>query len=135
MSRSHERHEHRRGELDAFGRDLVRRSHAHCELCRAAAVPLSIYEIAPIPARPDIDKLLFVCDVCRDQLRHPARLDEKHWHCLQVTAWSELGAVRVMAIRLLRELQATEDWARILLEQLEIDEVLARWVDASPLGA
>ncbi|MCP5169588.1 MAG: phnA protein [Hahellaceae bacterium] len=134
MSKALDRHEHRRGELDAFGRDLVRRSHAHCELCRASGVGLSIYEVSPIPVSPDIEKVLFVCETCRDQLEHPRRLDEKHWRCLQVTAWSELPVVKVMSLRVLRVLQQKQDWARELLEQLYIDEISDAWANAAVLG-
>lgn len=117
-----------------FGRDLVRRSHAHCELCRASGVRLNIYEVSPIPPDPDFDSILFLCDICRKQVENPARLDAKHWHCLEVTAWSDLPVVKVMAVRLLRQLQHGEPWAEELLEQLYLDETLVSWIDAAALG-
>jgi hypothetical protein len=55
---------------------------------------------------------VLVCSVCAPQTAGAAPIDEAHWFCLREAAWSEVPAVQVASLRLLKRLDA--DWAREL---------------------
>ena len=51
-----------------------------------------------------------------------------HWHCLNHAVWSEVPAVQVMSVRLLRRLTGTKQhWAEELLEQAYLEPDLEEW--------
>ena len=133
MARGLERHRERQNALAAFGKDLARRARSACELCEATGVPLQPYEVPPPPAQPEFDQCAFLCETCREQLEHPARRDADHWRCLNNSVWSQVAAVQVLAVRMLRELTKRETWAEELLEQVYLEPDIEAWVQR-PVG-
>ena len=130
MAKGRDRHQARLETLNWFGRNLARRSGSACELCAATGVKLSTWEVAPIPEEPDIDKCVFICETCQTQLENPKRVDTHHWMCLYTSAWSEVPAVQVVAVRKLHTL-TNESWATDLLDQLYIPEEIEEWISAA----
>nr|WP_246480198.1 phnA protein [Motiliproteus sediminis] len=114
-----------------FGKDLTRRSGACCELCEASGVGLSVYEVPPIPADPDFEHCIFICDTCRDQIDHPKRRVGDHWRCLGKSIWSSVPAVQAISVKLLSQLQT--DWSAELLETLYLEPEVEAWVDQMEL--
>jgi protein PhnA len=126
-----DRHHHRLGTLNQFGKDLVRRSKGACELCGASHVHHAIYEVEPLSEPPRFDRCILICETCKDQLDHPRRMQPEHWHFLAAAVWSDIPAVQVTAVRTLRLLQR-EDWARDLLDQVYLAPEIEAWVGGQP---
>ena len=129
MAKGRDKYQARLETLNWFGRKLARRSGSACELCAATGVKLAAWEVAPIPDEPDIDKCIFICDTCRTQLENPKRIDPHHWMCLYTSAWSEIPAVQVVSVRMLRSLTA-ESWTSDLLDQLYMPDEVQAWLEA-----
>jgi protein PhnA len=88
-------------------------------------------EIAPLPAEPDLDHSLFLCEQCR-QAMQADKLDHQYWRFLETAIWSDLPQVQVTAVRLTRQLSAAgEGWATSLLEELYLSPVISEWLDKS----
>lgn len=128
MAKGLEKHQERLAQLSAFGKDLTRRAGACCELCSASGVALRVYEVAPVPVEPEFERCLYLCDACRSELEHPARLDANHWRCACEAIWSEVPAAQVMAARILDQIGRKELWAREALENASLDEEVEEWV-------
>lgn len=109
--------------------DLRTRAGNVCELC-GAADGLVALAVPPHDDGLDAHQVL-VCTTCAPQLAPDAELEAKHWFCLQESAWSQVPAVQVTAVRLLRRLSA-EGWAQDLLGQLYLEPETQAWAD---LGA
>jgi protein PhnA len=119
---------HRQNMLSRFAKDLVRRSRSHCELCNKHGVKLEVYELFPLPEEPYVDGCLFLCDSCRKQIIEPKKMAPSYWRCLNNALYSEVPAVQVMSVRLLRRLAgAKERWAEELLEHAYLDPDLEHW--------
>ncbi len=129
MARGLDKHNERQQKLSFFGKDLVRRSKSTCELCEDTGVKLSIFEVTPVYEEPDYDHCIFICETCLEQLENPKRIEPNHWRCLNNTMWSEIPAVQVSAVRMLRKLADKTEWAKDLLEQAYLDEELQEWAD------
>jgi len=129
MSKGHAKHQERHHGLSLFGKELVRRCAAHCELCNANGVKLSIYEVPPIPAEPDIDHCIMICETCSEQLERPKRRDPNHWRCLTSAMWSTTVPVKLVAVKMLQCLSQKEDWAAELLEQVYLEPEEQAWLD------
>lgn len=129
MSKGRDKHQERHHGLSMFGKDLVRRCGAHCELCNANGVPLAIYEVPPVKADPVFEHCLMICETCRSQLDRPKTIDSNHWRCLSNTMWSSVPAAKVTSIVLLNHLSKTEDWAGELLEQAYLEPEEQSWVE------
>lgn len=127
MAKGFERHQERQGLLSSFGKTLTRRSGARCELCSRSGVPLRVYEVGPVEAEPELERCLFLCPTCLEQLERPQKLDTQHWRCACESVWSEVPAAQVMAARILEKVGAKELWAREALEAVELDEEVAAW--------
>lgn len=127
MSRSHAHHQERTSGLSIFGKDLVRRSGAHCELCDAHRVALYIYEVPPAPKLPDLNDCLMLCDLCLDQIERPNRRDNNHWRCLNHAIWSDVPVVKMLAIAMLQQVAEEEPWALALFEQVYLTDDELRW--------
>ncbi|WP_075180159.1 phnA protein [Neptunomonas phycophila] len=127
MSRK-EKHHERHANLTLFGKDLVRRCAAHCELCQQSGVPLNIFEVPPVPSEPDYEHCLMICETCQTQVERPKRLDANHWRCLGTTMWSEVTAAKVTAMVILNHLAKKEAWAQELLEQAYLSEQEEAWI-------
>jgi protein PhnA len=128
MAKGLEKHRQRIEALNQFGKDLARRCSSSCELCGASGTKLRIHEVPPIPEEPDYDHCIMICETCQEQIEHPKRMDSNHWRCLNSAAWSEVTAVQVMAIHLLKRLE-DQDWAKELREQLYISPQAESWLE------
>lgn len=118
-------------ELALLGKDLTRRSRAHCELCGHGGTRLEALEIAPLAEEPTLEHTIFICEQCRESM-HPKKLNHQYWRFLETAIWSDLPAVQVTAVKLTRQLSAQgEDWASSLLESLYLDPAIIDWLDTS----
>jgi protein PhnA len=127
MAKGYDQHKQRQQELASFGRELVRRSKAKCELCGVTGVSLLIFEVPPVPAEPDFAHCIHLCETCQHQIETPKLRAANHWRCLYEAIWSEVPAVQVMAVRLLRRLAAQERWAGELLNDAYLTEETLAW--------
>lgn len=130
MAKGRDKHQERHHGLSLYGKDLVRRCAAHCELCNSSGRPLEIFEVPPVPVDPDFSHCLMICAECKGQIEKPKRLNADHWRCLNQTMWSEVEAAKVTAIVLLKQLEQTESWAQELLEIAYLSPSEEEWVDA-----
>jgi len=128
MSKAREKHAQRLEALSLLGKDLTRRSSAHCELCGASGVKLAPYEVEPVQDSPDTDHTVFTCQVCSEQLQKPKHLSVDHWRCLNTSVWSEVAPVQVVAVRMLEHLAEKVEWAADLHEQLYLEPEIEEWV-------
>jgi protein PhnA len=84
--------------------------------------------LPPVPKEPEVGRCLFLCDDCRDQAENPKRFRAgERWRFLTQSLWSELPAVQVLAVRLLRRQADSQDWARESLEDAWLDPVIEEW--------
>ncbi|MEE9368581.1 MAG: hypothetical protein V3V05_06915 [Pontiella sp.] len=121
---------HRQHILSRFAKDLVRRSRSHCELCEKNGVRLDAYELRPLPEEPIIDDCIFICDGCRKQINEPKKMNPSYWRLLNNSVWSEVPAVQVISVRLLRRLVIkNEAWAVELLEHAYLEPELEEWAN------
>ncbi len=124
----------KRARLDALaqlGKDLTRRSRAHCELCGHGQTRLGALEVAPLPGEPDMAHTIFICEPCQEAMG-PKDLDRQYWRFLETAIWSDLPPVQVTAVRLSRQLSAQgEDWATSLLEGLYLEPGIIEWLNES----
>ena len=128
MSKGLEKHHHRLGELSKFGKDLVRRAKAGCELCGNHDGHFMIYEVDPVPEQPKYEHCIHICETCHHQIKYPKRMEIHHWHNLSSTAWSDIPAIQVMSIMLLRRIES-EDWVKELLEQVYVSPESEQWLE------
>jgi protein PhnA len=128
MAKGYDEHRERMARVNMLGKQLARRSHSRCELCGVSEVPLSIFEVPPEEDEPVAEKALFLCEACRDPIDNPRQFTPDRWHFLTECVWSDIPAVQVMAVRLLRRLSKTESWAAAALEDLYLDEDIEAWV-------
>lgn len=119
---------HRQNMLSRLAKDLVRRSRSKCELCDKSGVKLQVYELPPLGDEPYLDGCVFICDGCYKQILQPGKMIPSHWRCLNHALWSEVPAVQVLSVRMLRRLAVTgQHWAEELLEQAYIEPDLEEW--------
>lgn len=105
-------------------RTLLTRSNSKCELC-GLKQNLSTYDVPPY-TDGDPDHCVITCEICRDQIEHPERMNPDHWRCLNESMWSEVPAVQVVAWRMLNRL-TEEVWPLELLDILYLDEDTLAW--------
>ncbi len=117
-------------DLSVFETALRQRSSNTCELCGAAD---DLTVIGVPPEDTTAERAILVCLVCTNQVKG-GDLDEKHWFCLKESAWSEVAAVQVVALRLLKDL-GSAPWAQDLLGQMYLAEDVQAWADAGNHGA
>lgn len=129
MSKAKEKHAQRLEALSLLGKDLTRRSRAHCELCDAHGIKLAPYEVKPAQEAPDIEHTVFACEVCIGQLSKLKTLSSDHWRCLNTSVWSEVAPVQIIAIRILKHLAKNVEWAVDLYDQLYIAPEIAERID------
>jgi protein PhnA len=128
MAKGLDKHRQRIEALSQFGKDLTRRCGSSCELCGASGTKLQIHEVPPAPTAPDYDHCIMLCEICKEQIEHPKRMDSNHWRCLNGAVWSEVTAVQVMAVSLLKLLDG-HDWANELMEQLYLSPESEQWLE------
>ena len=118
----------RQNMLSRFAKDLVRRSRSKCELCEKSGAKLEIYELPPLADEPHPDACLFICESCLKQIDTPKKMIPSYWRCLNNALWSEVPAVQVMSVRMLRRLAKNDQhWAEELLEQAYLEPELEEW--------
>lgn len=133
MAKGLDKHRERQDALGRLGRSLARRSSSHCELCEASGVALGAYEVAPLSETPELERTLFACEICTTQLADSRRIDISHWRCLEHSVWSEVPAVQVVAVRMLRQLCHRRDcphWLRELNDTLHVSPEVEEWLDS-----
>jgi len=129
MARGMEKHQERMAILSSFGKDLARRAKSKCEVCEAAGVKLVTYEVEPVPSEPDFERCIMVCETCHEQISEPRKFKAgEHWRCLAATVWTEVPAVQVVIVRLLKRQTATQAWARETIDGLFLDPEIEEWV-------
>ena len=133
MAKGYEQNQERRQALAFLGKGLARRARSKCELTHASGVPLVTYEIPPAPADPDLERCLLVSEAAFGQLTSPRRFRPDEWRHLVELIWSDLPAVQVMALRILRFLAGEHAWARQILEDFDPDPEISAWADKAPL--
>ncbi len=119
---------HRQNMLSRFAKDLVRRSRSKCELCEKGSVKLEVYELPPLEEEPSVDYCIFLCEECLKQITTPKKMIPAHWRCLNNALWSEVPAVQVLSVRILRRLAKAEQyWAQELLEHAYLEPSIDEW--------
>ena len=132
MAKGLEKHQERVAALSLFGKDLARRAKSKCELCEVSETKLLPYEVEPVPGEPEFDRCILICESCHEQVVDPRKFKEgEHWRCLAETVWSDIPAVQVVAVRLLKRQANSQAWAREALEGLFLDEEIEEWVTKS----
>ncbi len=131
MAKGFEAHQARMNVLSFLGKDLARRAKSKCELCETSGQSLAAYEVPPALSEPDVDHCIFICERCLTALDSPKkRLDAEEWRFLSNAIWSEVPAVVVVAVRMLRRLEKQgADWARELLEETYLEPDIQTWAD------
>ena len=123
------KHQERQSALSLLGKELARRARSKCELCEASGVSLTIFEVAPVPAEPDFEHCLMVCNTCREQLENPKRIQPDHWRCLTKSIWSEVPAIQVLSLRCLRQFAEQHQWAADTLEIAFLSPETEEWAN------
>ena len=132
MAKGYQANQERKAALNSFGKDLARRSKSKCEICESPGVSLSTWEVPPVPNDPDLDRCVFICDTCRGALENEKQtLAPNEWRNLANTIWSEVPAVQVCVVRLLRRLPAEAGWPQQTLDEAFLDEEITNWADQS----
>ncbi|WDF70740.1 PhnA domain-containing protein [Sphingobacterium oryzagri] len=103
---------------------LAERSGTSCELCKRHE-QLAVYAVPPTN-QAVLERSIYVCKTCLDQLEKREQLDEAHWRVLSETMWSDIPAVQVVAWRMLSRLR-NEAWAADNLDMLYLDDELLNW--------
>ena len=134
MAKGYEQNQERRQALAFLGKGLARRARSKCELTHASGVPLVPYEIPPIPADPDLDLCLLISESARQQLEKTRGFRPDEWRHLADLVWSDLPAVQVMTLRILRFLADDHAWAQQILEDFDPDPEISDWADKEPLS-
>ncbi len=133
MAKGLEKYQERQKQLSLFGKDLTRRSRACCELCEKSGAKLAIYELAPVPNVPELDRCVFICSECAEQIENPKSIFPDYWRFLSQSIWSETPAVQVLAARILDFLSRKESWAADILDEAYLDEEISERVKEQPL--
>lgn len=128
MSKGYARHAEKHHGLSLFGKDLVRRCSSHCELCDAHGVKLGIFEVPPVSSEAHFEQCIMICEQCLKQIERPKLRDSNHWRCLNLSIWSEVPAVKVMAVAMLEKIAEQERWAVELLEQVYLTSEEQAWL-------
>ncbi len=103
--------------------ELINRSNNRCELC-SSTEDLSVYEVYPSDETPD--KAIYICSTCKEQMQNKS-LDENYWNCLHESMWSEVPAVQVTVVRLLKKLGWQDQ-----LDMLYLEDDVKAWADDEP---
>ncbi|UYV37793.1 alkylphosphonate utilization protein [Rhodobacteraceae bacterium D3-12] len=82
----------------------------------------------PVVVLPKDDTVL-LCPTCQDGVENGAE-DAPHWQCLNDAIWSEDAAVKVLAYRMLKSLQAP--WANDVLDIAYLTDEERDWAEAMP---
>lgn len=111
-------------------KELEKRSGGHCELCNTITPGIAI-SVSPENG-DDAENCVFVCEECKSAIEKPEQISSNHWRCLSSAIWSEVTAVQVLSVRILRSLN--KDWADELAGSVWLDETSEEWASYSQYG-
>ncbi len=118
MAKAYDKYKSRIDLISSFGRELTRRSGSSCELCGASGVSLSVFEVPPSMEEPDASECVFICNECREQLENPKKFRNIHWRSLTERIWSEIPAIKIISVMILKKVALQESWAAELIEEV-----------------
>lgn len=133
MARGYDNHKSRVDLISSFGRELTRRSGSSCELCGASGVGLTVFEVPPSMEEPSADDCVFICSECREQLDNPKKFRTTHWRCLTDRVWSEVQAVKLLSLMILKKVSVSESWASEVIEEVFLTDEESERVEKSGL--
>ena len=107
-------------------KDLIKRSGGKCELCYSTD-NLSALEVSPSDG--SLQKSIYVCSTCKEQIEDKEKMDANHWRCLNDSMWSEEDVVKVVAYRMLSRI-ASEGWPQDLLDMLYLEDDVKAYAQA-----
>ncbi|HOP63614.1 MAG TPA: phnA protein [Spirochaetota bacterium] len=122
MARGYDNYKNRVDLISSFGRELTRRSGSSCELCGASGVSLSVYEVPPSREDPEPSDCVFICNDCREQLENPKKFKNTHWRSLADRVWSEIPAVKILSVMILKKISEKENWASEIIDEVYLSE-------------
>lgn len=131
MARGYDNYKNRADLISSFGKELTRRSGSSCELCRASGVSLSVFEVPPLKDEPAPSDCVFLCGECRGQLENPKKFKSSHWRCLTERVWSEIHAVKILSVMILRKVSLSENWASDIIEDVYLSDEESEQVEKS----
>jgi len=122
VARGYDNYKNRVDLISSFGRELTRRSGSSCELCGASGVSLSVYEVPPSREDPEPSDCVFICNDCREQLENPKKFKNTHWRSLADRVWSEIPAVKILSVMILKKISEKENWASEIIDEVYLSE-------------
>lgn len=122
MARGLDNYRNRMELISSFGKELTRRSGSSCELCGASGVSLSVFEVPPSKDEPDSSDCVFICGECREQLDNPKKFKATHWRCLTDRVWSEIPAVKILSVMILKKVSLAESWASGVIDDVYLSD-------------
>lgn len=129
MAKGLDKHRQRQDALALLGKTLARRAGSKCELCETGGQRLLPFEVPPVEDEPDLERTLLLCERCREGAEGGKLGDASTWRFLESVMWSELAAVQVVSIRLLRRLAAVQvGWAQSALETVFPSAEVESWL-------
>ena len=130
MAKGFQKDRARRRQVAGLGKNLVRRAGKKCELCGVSGEPMEVVEVQPAPEIPDESHATLLCAPCRDGVLG-GPLEEGRWRFLENAVWSEVAAVQVTAVRLLRRLgDEGAHWPADLLDTVYLSPEVESWLEA-----
>lgn len=108
----------------SFEKELAARSGNVCELSGSTEELVS-YLVEP-KAGGNSDEFIFITKNLKEQLDGTKDVNPNDWRCLNDSMWSEVEAVKVIAYRMLNQLQG-EGWPADLLEMIYLEEDTLAW--------
>lgn len=108
----------------SFEKELAIRSANVCELSGGTEELVS-YLVEPKVGN-NSDEFIFITKNLKEQLDGTKELNPNDWRCLNESMWSEVEAVKVIAYRMLNQLQA-EGWPADLIEMIYLEEDTLAW--------
>jgi len=130
MAKGLDKHQERLSVLNSFGKDLTRRSGSSCELCSASGIKLQVHEVPPVNTEPDFEKCIFICETCQKQIEKPKSLEANHWRCLENSIWSDISAIKIMSMIMIKKIAPLEDWASALAEDVYLEPEEEEWLNS-----
>ena len=122
MARGFDKHYARQSAIAGLGRALSRRARNSCELCHEAT-SLQVVEVPPLEEDPEPERAVLVCARCAAVIQDTnAQGRPETLRFLTDTVWSDVPAIQLAAVRVLRRLAADgQDWATDVLDGLYLD--------------
>lgn len=133
MAKGLEKHQAHQEALQFLGKDLAKRAKSKCELCSCSGQPLIIFEVPPAPKEPELNGCLMICHPCNDSIKSIKKSSSDQWRCLNEAVWSETEPVQVMAVRILRAISNSCDWASEILDGLYLEPEIEERIQKAEL--